>query len=243
MTEKTLNPIWVLQANEGEARAFWEVDDRAGMLAADTCGGGYPPKSPLPLLIWLRVFRDAKFHISAEKVGAARAYQTNLMQEDPRKRLIFSGISRNAKDPKKYRFNEVMSIDARKLIPFKRSWIVEFQKVRKDRQLLDGRPSQISHGQLKLVEEALCELSHIRKKKLWRQTPDLQLDNKKTSIFCSTYNTNSLTKLVSETVGHIRRSPLTKGVKSPEKSVVRKALSMLVSFRPQSRSFEANSEI
>lgn len=242
MTEETQPPIWLDVTNEDEARDFWGIDEKAGSLRRDSCGGGYPPKFPLPILVWLRVFQDATFHIPAEKVVAALAYQTDLMQQEQRQRLIFSGISRNAKDSIKFKFCEILNTDARKLIPFKRSWTVDFQDVRKPPQVLDGRPSQISPGHLKLVEAALYDLAGYKKKKLWKWTPEDQLNNRRPSLYCTNYRADRLTELVFENIGRIRRPPISQGVKHPAKSVVRKALSELVSFQPPSISLEVNSD-
>ncbi len=243
MTEKTPCLDWLTLTNEEEARVFWGVEGTSGSLRRDACGGDYPPKFPLPLLVWLRVFQDEKLQISAKKVDAAHSYQAELMKKDPRKRLIFSGSTRNAKNPKKFKFSEIINTDARKLIPFKRHWSVELQPIRRAPQSLKGQVSQISTGQMKLIKEALNELTHIKKKKLWMRTPEDPLDCKKTSLFCTTYKPDSLTILVSEKIGEIRHPPSSKGTRPPALSIVRKALSTLVSFRPLNKPVKVNPDL
>jgi len=227
-TKKARKPSWLKMTAEEEAREFWVINKDAGNLLPDACGGGYTSSARLPNLVWLRVFLDAGFHIPSNKIGNALAYEMELMPKQ-RKRLIFKGLSRNAKKPKEFRFSEILVLEARKLIPFKREWTTDLVAVRNAPRTRDYRSSKVSTGQLRIVEESLNDLAGY-KSGLWKRSSKDKLRDWRPPIFSTIYRADELTELVLENIKSITLSTRTNGAKRPAKSVTRKALSELVQF-------------
>lgn len=230
MTEKATKPNWLKKTDEFEARAFWGIDATAGSLELDSCGGGYPPKGPLPVLVWLRVFLDAKLHVPAEKLGAALAYEMDLLPIQ-RKKLMFHGITKNAEDPKIYKFSDILTTKATSLIPFKRTWTVHLQDVRKAPRLLDGQASRIPPQLLNLVKETLKYIATEDDSCLWKRDADDEDIKWTPPVYSTSYRGDKLTQLVLDNMLIKNHHTGSNGAKRPPKSMVRKAITKLVLFQ------------
>lgn len=230
-----------MNTNETEARLFWDIDPMAGALEPDICGGGYSSEKQLPNLVWLRVFLEAKFHISAKKLGDALAYEMGLIPNQ-RKKLVFTDGPQEADGSEILSFRDILTQDVQDLTPFKRSWTGRLEKVRKAPRTRKPQSSQISEGQLDFVSEVLYDLIREEEKKkwLWNCGPDKERNSYRQTFFCTVESRAHLTERVLENIPQFQRSSRIRDVQPPAKSVVEKALTELVWFRAKKSSKSKN---